>query len=480
MTNAVLTTRQAEPARHSSSPRASLSENVLFGLLVVSAAVVPCVFTTTQQDVFYLPKLVVLWVVLALVVWVVVLSLATGGSGGRRRLRVVWNPVVDVPLLAFVGWNLVALAFSSDPHQSIFGVTLQHQGVLTLLLYVGYFYAARMVITDTGRLVVLFGAVTVGASAVSLYGIVQALHLDPIWKGYLPSGRVFSTIGQPDALGAYLVVTIALAAALVLGAARSRGRRRMAGLAMAAMVIVLVLSYSRGGYLGVGVVAVVFLAWWAHTHGLRLRPRLVHLAAAVGLVAVVVAVPGTRATAERAWDRALSVSQVNGDKSINNHLDQWKVAVKIVETHPLVGTGPETFPQQFPSYSRLVLPPPAVRYFDQFSVESPHDEVLAIAAGSGIPAAVAYLAFLAGVLYAMGRALARRRPATTRLVAMALIAVVAGHFVTDSFMTAEITGSWLFWLLMGAGVAVALSLPAAADDSAGHAGDPHRKLMSSR
>jgi len=30
-----------------------------------------------------------------------------------------------------------------------------------------------------------------------------------------------------------------------------------------------------------------------------------------------------------------------------------------------------------------------------------------------------------------------------------LMAALAGHIVTDLFMTAEVTGSWIFWVLLG-------------------------------
>jgi hypothetical protein len=36
-----------------------------------------------------------------------------------------------------------------------------------------------------------------------------------------------------------------------------------------------------------------------------------------------------------------------------------------------------------------------------------------------------------------------------------LAAAIAGHVVTDAFMMIDLAGTWLFWALMGTGVAVA-------------------------
>ena len=179
---------------------------------VAGCAVVPCLFATGTSDVFYLPKLVGLWVLLAAVIWFVAVS----NLMDEARSRIRWIGVVDVPVLAFVLLNLVALAFSTDRHQSLFGEQLQHQGVLTTLLYVAFFYLARALISDRRQLLRLFGAVAIGATAVASYAIIQKLGLDPIWDGYLPSGRVFSTIGQPNALAGYLVLAIPITAVLAI------------------------------------------------------------------------------------------------------------------------------------------------------------------------------------------------------------------------------------------------------------------------
>lgn len=423
-------------------------------VLVAATAVVPCVFTTRWDDVFYLPKLVVLWVVMAGLAWLLV-GAALSSRGRGLRLRFV--AAVDAPMAAFVVLNLLALGFSTDRHQSLFGERLQHQGTLTTLLYVGFFYAARIAITNGRRLLVLFGATALGAVLVSGYGIVQEVGLDPIWKGYLPFGRVFSTIGQPNALAAYLVIVIPGTVAWAW--ARSRWARVVALAASALMATVLLLTYSRGGYLGLAVAAAVTVAAVlisTRAGIVTMRRFLLVLGGVVlaALLALALAAP-VRTVASRVWDRATSVSQANSDVSINAHLDEWRVAARIIEARPLLGTGPETFPEQFPAYSRVVLSASAVRYFDQFRVESPHNEVLAVAAGAGVPAALAYLFLVGGVGLTLWEAARRTNSKTVRVGMVALLAVLAGHFVTDSFMSAEITGSWLFWTLMGAGITVA-------------------------
>ena len=81
-------------------------------------------------------------------------------------------------------------------------------------------------------------------------------------------------------------------------------------------------------------------------------------------------------------------------------------------------------------------------------MESPHNVYLGIAAGSGIPALVAYLASLFGFVYVALQA-ARTVDRELRIAIVAVLAAVTGHVVTDAFMTAEVTSTWLSWVLIG-------------------------------
>ncbi len=271
---------------------------IAVSVLVAATAVVPWAFTTRNEDVFTLPKLVSLWVVLAAVTWLVMI-----GELWRDGTRMLpFRPVaaVDGLVLAFLVLNVVATAFSTDPSQSLIGEPLQHQGLLTLLLCIAWFYAARVLVTTAGRIDALFGAVTVGAVVVAAYAVVQELGLDPVWDGDVPGGRVFSTIGQPNALAAYLVVGIPGALAL---AARRGGPVRILALSGAGLMVVAVaLTSSRGGYLGLAVTAPLAALAWVHRDRRRQWGRVSGtLTVAAMVVLFCVLVPAVRTAVADSW-----------------------------------------------------------------------------------------------------------------------------------------------------------------------------------
>ena len=125
------------------------------------------------------------------------------------------------------------------------------------------------------------------------------------------------------------------------------------------------------------------------------------------------------------------------------------MAAQVAIEHPTLGTGPETFPDVFPRYSHDLLPADRADALDAFRVESPHDVYLGIAAGSGIPALVTYLGLVAGFYVVAIRALTRAAR-DLELSLVAALAAVTGHLVADVFMTADVTSTWLFWVVVGA------------------------------
>ena len=401
----------------------------LFAVIAVACIAVPAVFTTRVQAVFVVPKLGLLWGLLAVCIGIA--AFQTLVLARPLGLRPVW--VVDAAVVSFMGLTTLAWIFSSDQEQSLFGERLQHQGLLTTLLYVAWFYVARNAISEVADLRWLLAFVAAGGALVAGYALVQKTGLDPVWEGFVPDGRVFSSIGQSNALAAYLVLVLPSAASFAFDA---RPVVKVASLVVSSVVLLaLVFTQSRGGYVGLLTAGTVVAVGWRDE--LRLRRRLI-------VVIVVIVVTGATLAAGGQLGRVASAR----DASTRFHLDAWRVAAEIAKDHPVLGTGPETFPDVFPRYAHEVLPAERASELDAFRVESPHNVYLGIAAGSGLPALIAYLVAIGGFVVLTLRTLR----IATRDVKIALVAVlggVAGHLATDAFVSPEITSTWLTWILLG-------------------------------
>ena len=425
----------------------SLADAAAFGVLLAAIVAIPVTFSIANADVFAMPKTIV--AVGLAVLLTLLLGVRWIASGARlrdlRRNPLAWGVV------AFLAWNAIAYTFAIDAAHALIGERRQYQGFGTTLAYAVYLVAAWTTVRGPGRRTLLLVAVAIGAAVVSTYAVVQRAELDPIWSE-LSEGRVFSTIGQANALAAYLVLAVPLTIALA-------PRRHIAIQAAVAALVVLELgalafTLSRGGFLGAALAAVVLTVVLVIRREAVSRRGLAIAGTTVLTVAMlVVAVPDLRSGAERAVDRVFRPGEVE-EASTSAHLDQWAVGLAIVGDHPLVGAGQDSYVLLFGDYRDQVIAPDRARIWEKYRPESPHNVYLAIAGGAGLPALAAYLAVVGVAARRTVSGVRRAREPHAWIVGGCLLAAIAGHLVTDAFMTAETTGSVLFWTVLGAGAAL--------------------------
>jgi O-antigen ligase len=422
--------------------RLRVADSAAYALLLAGTLVIPLVFWPLGNDVFVEVKFTVLRV----------LVFGAGIAGAiwlfARRPDISGRPS-DWMVMAFVVVSVVASATSIDRSTSFWGEPLQRAGLATTFGLVGVYAVARISIRTWQRLHMLTSTASAAGTLVALYAFVQLVGADPVWS-VLPGGRVFSTIGQPNWLAAYLVLTFPLTLTL---AGRVEGRwTRLAVVAAAILqVVVLIFSLSRSGYIGLAVTLVVGAAFLG-AQGLRsvveLR-RVLYVVLAVLLLGGIAVTALSRVVAdmtpERLFDRAVSGFQLESFDA-KRYLGLWEVGLWIAMDHPLLGAGQDTYAILFPAYRDLVLPEEMATHFSRFRPESPHSVYLAIASGSGFPALVAYVAIL---LFTLRELLPRIDSNPGGLLVLGIALAVMGHAVTDAFMTLDLSGSWLLWALLG-------------------------------
>jgi putative inorganic carbon (HCO3(-)) transporter len=414
-------------------------------VVAVACVLLPLVFTIASEDVFALPKTLALWS--TAVAAAVLVAVALARDPRLRRLD-----TLSVAVLAFAGLTALATVLSIDPGHSLAGQRLQYQGLLSTLAYVVLFVAARLSLTSGARVQGVALGLLASATIAAIYAIAQGLSLDPIWST-LYKDRVFSTVGQANALASVLGMATLLSLALVAG----RRRRVQAIVLIGALVTAsgLVLTLSRGGYLGMVagvVVAGLVLAagrGWSVARTRVLRVAFAALGAILLVGAVVIVWRPANAFAGQIAQRAFSIPAVT-ETSNRSHLDMWEVGIRIAVEHPIIGTGPDTYVLLFGDYRDRVLTPDRAAIMARFSPESAHNVYISTAAGAGFPALIAYLAVI-GLVFAAGVRAARQDVSlAARLTLAGLLGAVAVHLVTDAFMTAEPSASAIFWILLGA------------------------------
>jgi O-antigen ligase len=135
-------------------------------------------------------------------------------------------------------------------------------------------------------------------------------------------GRVFAFYENPNAFGEVLLLLIPLSFALIL-CARSWYGKSLACLSTIMGCACLVMTYSRAGWVGLAVAALLFLFLW--------NKKLVP-------VVIVVALAGTLFLPETVSNRILSIFS-SSDTSTNSRFPYYQAAWRFIKDQPLLGGG---------------------------------------------------------------------------------------------------------------------------------------------
>lgn len=268
---------------------------------------------------------------------------------------------------------------------------------------------------------VLYRWACVGLPIAAAVGLLSYLYL---YNPHLGPFRRFSLGPQPPGVSAYV-----LDAAMLLSLGAFPRRRWIAHACLAAGVFALIGTLSRWALLGF---CLGLTVWSART--IREQPRtVVAVLATVGIsAAITLSLPLSRTMVGRylhgdqssnPWHRALVVG-FTPSVGFPERLAIWRTTRRIIESHPWFGIG------------------------TGLGAAHAHNDVLAVAAAEGIPAAIAFVLLL---LMALVRAFSQTSLASAPAVA-ALVAVLV-HGIFDAVSQAFAGPLLMFWIVLAASMA---------------------------
>src|SRR3989344_1486272 len=172
-------------------------EYSFYALLII----VPLILTPYNFELFEFNKMLTVYLLTTVITaaWISRMII-------NRKLFFTRTPF-DIPLLLFLLSQIVSTILSIDPHTSFWGYYSRfHGGLLSTIAYLALYYA--YVSNMTGKTKNAITVMLSTAVIVAAYGILERLGIDKTLWVQDVQNRVFSTIGQPNWLAAYLLVLI--------------------------------------------------------------------------------------------------------------------------------------------------------------------------------------------------------------------------------------------------------------------------------
>ncbi len=454
--------------------------------------VVPLILTPWNYELFEFNKMITVYILTIVITTAWIVKMAH-----NREIRIAKTPL-DIPIIFFFASQLISSAFSIDPHVSWFGYYSRFNGGMwSVISYILLYYAfvsnfPKEKIQTLLKIILSTGAV------VAFYGLLERMGIDKhLWVQDVQS-RVFSTLGQPNWLAAYLVALLPLSMAKSLKSQAPNPKSQNTSywslgfvfwvLISLLFFFVLLSTRSRSGLLGFAVADALFWLLISIKHKpftFSLRPfTFIHLAFALILffngsyvesidkyfsfqsVKKLITTPSeSTETQPAAPQPSGTLLEYGGTASSKIRQYVWTAAIDAWMNSPknmAVGTGTETFAWTFFKYRPVEHN--MVSEWD-FLYNKAHNEYLNYLATTGIFGLGSYIIFICSFLFfsfksiiytrhpelvsgsRLNEMLKQVQHDNTEILSYALIAGWASILVTNFFGFSVVIIQVLFFLI---------------------------------
>jgi O-antigen ligase/Tfp pilus assembly protein PilF len=170
------------------------------------------------------------------------------------------NRIIGLSAVALIGIFSLSTIFSLHPNISLLGSYERQQGLYNLWSYVAVWFFVIVTIKNHSHLRQLIIFSLLGATIATLYGLIQAFGLDFLSWGET-YGRIFSSLGQPNFFGHYLVVILPFSVYAIFFLSKNIYIRLFFILLTSFEVVCLIITLSRGAWIALLFTLFLLLIW---------------------------------------------------------------------------------------------------------------------------------------------------------------------------------------------------------------------------
>jgi len=375
-------------------------QSIIVNTLCLLVIVVPLALTTINYELFEFPKFLLLLsgTLIISLAWIIALIKQKNLRPTLAKLR---SPL-SLAILLILLTQTLATVFSIHPYTSFWGYYSRfHQGLFTTICY-SIIYFASVYWLDNKSTQKLIKISVYTSFIISLYAIAEHFGIDKNFWVQDVQNRVFSTLGQPNWLAAYLLPNFFLV--LYLSRSKTHAPSSFHYFLLFTLFAALLYTKSRSGFLA------FFLAYSTYWLLLArqfkfssLKHSFITLSGFLLAISFLIGTPYTPSLSSLIKKELISppttntgtVLETGGTESGDIRKIVWTGALELIKDRPLLGTGPETF-----AYSYYWVRPVAHNYTSEwdFLYNKAHNEYLNFAATSGLIGLAAYLYFHFAVL----------------------------------------------------------------------------------
>jgi putative inorganic carbon (HCO3(-)) transporter len=412
-------------------------------------AVVPLIINPTAYDYWYKPKIDSVYALIIIIVIAVVIKKKLAGE----KIWLKGNPLL-IPLMAYGIASILSTIFTISPKISIQGDVFREEGIYTLISYSVLPVIFYTIVESEKQLLDLVKGLLVSTTLISTYAIIQYLGYDPtehfiaLFRGY--ENRPGSTIGNPNFLGKFLVLTLPLFIVHYCIAARRIEKFLLLSGGFIACCA-LILTYTRASWLSFAFSVLVLAVLLRKKIAWSTQRELIAIA---GLLFIVVVSweayywmikPAPRGKATPSITTRISKTFDLQRGGISGRLYLWGKALVLIKEKPLLGYGLDTHEIAMDRFNLEYS-----RKFKVFGViDRAHNNYLDIAIAQGLVGLGSYLAVIITFILWLKKTIPSEKTVARQIWYCGVLSAVAGYLINDFFIFSVVSVSPTFWSLMG-------------------------------
>lgn len=352
----------------------------------------PFLLSSQNSEQFELPKMYFIYGLTIVIFAVHLLNFIRG------RVPLFRRTFLDIPLILFLSSQIVSTFFSIDIHTSFFGYySRMNGGLLSLIVYCLLYWILAVYINENLKKKIIFTSLLSGFF-IAGYGILEHFGIDKNYWRQDVVARVFSTLGQPNWLAAYLCILLPISLDELL---KSKTKLFAAYYLLLVIIfyICLLFTKSKSGLIA----AVISLGIYGLIFFIKNNRRKLLIIIFSFLIILSLLIPGPVKDfffPTPISNPPLVSDNLNITPSEDIRKIVWQGAFSLWRRFPLIGTGPETF-----AYSYYWVRPASHNLTSEwnFLYNKAHNEYLNYLATTGTFGFTTYIILILFILFSFRR-----------------------------------------------------------------------------
>ncbi len=413
----------------------------------------PLFWTSLNYELFEYNKMILTYILTTIIAGSWLLKII------NHKSLIINRTPLDIPLLLFLGANILSTVFSIDPHTSVWGYySRSNGGLLSLVSYLLLYWAFVSNMDRAKVFIALKFALTSGI-LISLWAIFEHFGVSlscVLLRGEFNAScwiqdvqaRVFASLGQPNWLAAYLSMLIFPALYFLL-TAKSKVQLITYYLLLVTYYLAFTFTYSRGPTLGLIGGMAVFLILFIRKSGLNsiititiisfILINFLFGSALTNFRLVSKFAPPPRPTISLPTQPSSGTQLENGGtESGAIRFIVWQGALDIFKHYPIFGSGLETF-----AYSYYQYRPASHNLTSEwdFLYNKAHNEYLNYLATTGIVGLGSYsIIIITFIIFIL------KKLRTPNLLLLAILASYTSYLIYNFFLFSVVIIAIFFFL----------------------------------